>query len=132
MTTSTEPNALAVTLSLSFTTFADHAAAEKREATWTWQQLVEYLTTPKTYPSKGVCPWIKLARFGEIRSAHNSLRHNANVVAITGIEGDYDAGQVTLADAATMLADAGVVAVFYTSPSHTPERPRWRVLCPLS
>ncbi|NCP10600.1 MAG: AAA family ATPase [Sphingomonadales bacterium] len=77
-------------------------------------------------------PWLKLATFGDVPSRKGSLRHNGNVTAIDGIEGDHDAGTVTPAEAAQRLQQAGIAALIYTSPSHTPERPRWRVLAPLS
>jgi len=81
---------------------------------------------------KDLLPWLKLATFGDQRSAKGSLRHNANVTAIDGIEGDHDAGTLTPAKAAQRLQRAGIAALIYTSPSHTPARPRWRVLAPLS
>lgn len=77
-------------------------------------------------------PWLKLAAFGDQPSRKGSLRHNGNVTAIDGVEGDHDAGSLTPADAADKLRAAGIAALIYTSPSHTPERPRWRVLAPLS
>ncbi len=77
-------------------------------------------------------PWLKLASFGDKPTGKGSLRNNANVTAIDGIEGDHDAGTLTLAEAADKLQRAGIAALIYTSPSHTPERPRWRVLAPLS
>lgn len=81
---------------------------------------------------KDLLPWLKLATFGDLPSRKGSLRHNGNVTAIDGIEGDHDAGTLTPAEAAQRLQQAGIAALIYTSPSHTPERPRWRVLAPLS
>ncbi|OIT11705.1 hypothetical protein BL241_11570 [Ralstonia solanacearum] len=49
-----------------------------------------------------------------------------------GVEGDYDAGTMTLDDAAQRLDMAGVRAVVFTTPSHTEAKPRWRVLAPFS
>jgi regulatory protein RepA len=117
---------------LPLTTFADTAAARKQEARLSWIDLVERVREPKRYPTKAAMPLIKMARFGDLRTDKGSLRHDANVVAISGIEGDYDAGQVSLADAATQLAGAGISAVLYSSPNSTPMAPRWRVLCPLT
>lgn len=77
-------------------------------------------------------PWLKLAAFGDQPSPKGSLRHNANVIAIDGVEGDHDAGTLTPAEAADRLHRAGVAAMIYTSPSHTAAHPRWRVLAPLS
>ena len=77
-------------------------------------------------------PWLKLARLGQLRTDKGSLRHDANVIAVSGIEGDYDGGAVTVDEACELLTKQGLAAVVYTSPSHTEDAPRWRVLCPLS
>jgi putative DNA primase/helicase len=79
---------------------------------------------------KDALPLLKAARFGQVRSVNGSLRTNGNVVAITGIEGDYDAGRMSFDEAVERLDKAGVIALVYTTASHTSERPRWRVICP--
>ena len=48
------------------------------------------------------------------------------------MEGDHDRGTLKPDEAADRLQQAGIAALIHTSPSHTPERPRWRVLAPLS
>lgn len=60
------------------------------------------------------------------------MRHDANMLSISGVEGDYDAGQVSIEEAAIRLQGAGIEAVLYTTARHTPEAPRWRVLAPLA
>jgi hypothetical protein len=77
-------------------------------------------------------PWIKLAVFGDRRSGLNCLRHNANVLGITGVEGDYDGEKVSFAVAVRILRASKVAALLYTSPSHTAKAPHWRVLAPTS
>ena len=62
----------------------------------------------------------------------NCLRHDANVVQITGIEGDYDLEKMPVSEAVERLEQAGIASMLYTSPSHTEDAPRWRVLCPTS
>ena len=116
------------------TTFADRSATSKRDSTISWDAQIARLALAgeREYPSKEACPLLKLAHFGDHRTDNNCLRHDANVIAICGIEGDYDREELSIADAATLLADAGLEALIYTSPSHTPEKPRWRVLCPTS
>jgi putative DNA primase/helicase len=114
------------------TIFRDVAAARLAVAEWTPDELADKLGQLKTYPSKKDLPLIKLARFGEQRSASGSLRHDGNVVAISGIEADYDGGKVSLAEAQQMLHEHNISAVLYTTPSHGEDRPRWRVLCPTS
>lgn len=72
-------------------------------------------------------PLFNCRRYGGARSSKGSLRHDPNVVAISGVEGDYDAGAVSLAEAAERLRRHDVAAVLYSSPSSTKEKPRWRV-----
>lgn len=81
---------------------------------------------------KGDLRWLKLATFGEARSDKGSLRFDANVAAITGIEADYDGEQVSFDAACQMVRQAGLLALIYSSPSHSEDKPRWRVLCPTS
>jgi hypothetical protein len=113
------------------TFFPNYAAAKKWQEQLTADALAARIRRA-TQPTKDRLPWLKLARFGDIRTDKDSLRHDANVVAISGIEADYDDEAVTFDDAQDKLRKAGVAAVLYTSPSHTEDAPRWRVLCQLS
>jgi hypothetical protein len=115
-----------------WTEFRDAAASSKQERCQDWAELVEHLKRAPTFPSKQACPWLKLARFGSSRSHGGSLRNNNNVAEVFGVEGDYDGGAMSVSQAVQMLERAHVKAVVYTSPSHHPDRPRWRVLAPLS
>ena len=86
-------------LLVKFTMFADYGASEKTEQARSWDDLVKRLkTVRKIYPEKSACPWIKLATFGDKRSPKNSLRHDANVLAISGVEGDYDLKTLSMAE----------------------------------
>lgn len=67
-----------------------------------------------------------------MKTDKGSLRNDANVIAISGVEGDYDDERMTVGEAVERLEKAGVSALVYTSPSHTEDTPRWRVLCPTS
>jgi P4 family phage/plasmid primase-like protien len=117
---------------LKITIFKTVKANEKEEIAFsTWDELFHYLTS-NTYPSKADCPLFKMARFGDKRSATRSLRHNENIVAIAGIEADYDAGKMTILEAKNLLENAGIAAFLYTTATHTNEHPRWRVVCPTS
>ena len=118
-------NGIAVTL------FHNFAAREKEERTFTNAALAELVRTTSA-GAKDDLPWLKLARFGDTRSAKGSLRHDANILAISGIEADYDGGVVWFYKAVEIAQKAGLGCILYTSPSHAPERPRWRILCPLS
>jgi putative DNA primase/helicase len=115
-----------------YTTFENSSALTKKEVTGSWADLVNLLKNPKKYPTKAACTWIKLATFGYTFRHSGCLRHDKNVLTVTGIEGDYDGEVVSIGDARDTLNMCGVRAVLYTSASHTPDKPRWRVLLPLS
>ena len=85
-----------------------------------------------TAKEKERLPWLKLARFGDKRTTQNSLRHDANVLAISGVEADYDGEVMTFGEAYDLLEKQGIASIVYTSPSHTEDAPRWRVAVPFS
>lgn len=117
---------------MEITVFPDRFATHCERRAVAWSDLCAYLQTPPEYPSKQACPLLKLATFGEVLSAKGSLRHDSNVLAVYGVEGDHDVGLLSPAEGAALLRAAGVRAVLYTTASHTPAAPRWRVLAPLS
>ena len=125
----TKPEGLDLPFAL--TTFKDFAAATKHEESWTLRALAPRIHAT-TAREKKALPWLKLATFGEVRTDKNSLRHDSNVLGITGIEADYDAEKISVAEAVEKLEKAGILAMVYTSPSHTKDTPRWRVICPFS
>jgi|GEM_PF-2372380 len=98
----------------------------------TWEQIYTQCANPAVFSEKSELPLIKLATFGNQITGAGSYRHDANVLAISGLEGDYDGGEVSVDTAVQCLNLAGIYALVYTSPSHTTEKPRWRVLAPLS
>src|SRR5438034_3776697 len=75
-----------------FTGFANQAASEKFQRTGTFLELAAFIKKTSA-ASKAELPWIKLARFGDTPTDKGCLRHDANVTAMTGVEGDYDAKQ---------------------------------------
>ena len=77
---------------------------------------------------------IKLGAFGNRKSRNGSYRHNGNHLSVSGIEADYDAGEVSAEEAAETLTSAGVAAMIYTTPSNGQpgKGHRWRVLCPFA
>ncbi len=83
-------------------------------------------------PSKEKCPLISLVDFGENKSKSGSYRHDANAIAVDGVIGDYDDGLVHLEDALEMLEANDIIAVLYPTPSHSLNKPRWRVVAPTS
>jgi hypothetical protein len=116
---------------LAVTFFKDAAARTKREELYSLRSLATRIKAITAARKTGL-PWLKLARFGQLRTDKESLRHDANVIAISGIEADYDGGAVTVDEACELLTKQDLAAVVYTSPSHTEDAPRWRILCPLS
>ena len=104
-----------------------------RRVDMTLPQLAEHIRF-QTAASKMELPWLKLAIFGNQRSEKNSLRTNENVLQITGIEVEHDAGEIAFGTAlATILRAGGVRCILYTSPSYVPGvKERWRILLPLS
>ena len=118
--------------SIRLTKFDTVNAYSKFEMLVQWRQFVDALRNVESYAGKAQCPLIKLATFGEERSGRNSLRHDGNILQIFGLEGDYDGGTVSLQEAEHLLRNAGIEALFYTTPSCTADKPRWRVLAPLS
>lgn len=97
-----------------------------------WEELCYGLANPIEYGSKTACHLLKLATFGDIRSDRNCLRNDANIIEIYGLEGDYDGEVITPREAVVMLEQYDIKGFIYTSASHRPDKPRWRVLVPLS
>lgn len=116
------------------TRFPNMAATKKKDMRLSLRQLAALIERTEA-DDKSELPWFKMAVFGTNRAASpsgHSFRSNGNVVAVSGIEADYDGEEIMPEDARDMLADAGVVAVVYTTPSHSPDAPRWRVFAPFS
>jgi hypothetical protein len=117
---------------MKWTMFRSAAAMQMEVMNQGLPEFFEYIKNAGPYDSKAVCPWVKLATFGQMRTPKNSLRHNGNVVSISGVEGDYDGEKISMSEGVAMLEKAQVKAIVYSSPSYTDEKPRWRVLAPCS
>ena len=116
---------------INITFFSDEYAKTKTERITSLRDAVSMLTATTAH-RKTALPWLKLARFGNLTTQRGSLRHDENLLEIYGIEADYDGKVITLDQARATLEAAGIAALLYTSPSHTPQAPRWRILCPTS
>jgi hypothetical protein len=81
---------------------------------------------------KNELPFLKFARFGNKRSELNSLRNNANVEIIHGVELDYDEGKISFEEAIKIAKKAKINSLLYTTSSYTKDVPAWRILCPTS
>jgi len=123
----------ALTAKVAFTTFTDRRGYRAKRKT---ASLIDLSTLLARTParSKAEQPHFKMGRFGKVKSDKGSFRTNENFRAVTGIEVDYDVGEVTPDQAAAMLQAARVAALVVTSASHgQPNKGhRWRVVCPLS
>lgn len=113
------------------TQFPDQWAKTKREVRTTPRKLADAIGR-RTGTSKSALPFLKLATFGAAASDKGCLRTSANMMTLYGCEGDYDAGEIGPDEAARRMRQAGLAGIVYTTPSHTSEAPRWRVLAVLS
>ncbi len=97
-----------------------------------WPEVFTSLQKVKAVSDKKTSALIKMAKFGDQVSGKGSLKHDGNLIELWGIEGDYDGEEVSIEDGQKLLEQHGIRAILYTSWSSTPEKPRWRVLAPLS
>lgn len=109
------------------TFFKDEFAKKKVELDMSLEELVEEIRSAHA-PLKEMLPWLKLSLYGLKKAAGGSLRHDDNLIAMTGNEIDYDGERVPMEDAASLLRDAGLECLLYETPSSTLSKPRWRVL----
>jgi predicted P-loop ATPase len=116
---------------VSFTFFKDEYASSLTTKSVTLPEL-RGLILATNGQTKGSLPWLKGARFGNKRSDKNSLRTDENVLGFDLIELDYDKDKVSFDEAVNTIKEMNVRALVYTTPSHTPAAPRWRVLLPVS
>ncbi len=122
------------------TIFKDVYAATKQQMRVTFARLHQGIKKPSAR-SKEKLPWIKLATFGDSLTDNGSLRHDANVKSISGVEVDYDGGAIRIPfkKAVATIRENKLNAILYTSPSHLRVTesnptggPRWRILLPTS
>lgn len=116
---------------LRFTTFDDTSGCRMKVTTATLHELTDEIAQVKG-GGKSDLPLLCLAIFGDRKSPKGSLRHKNNVTEITGAAIDYDGGAISVDKAIALLSEAGIGGIVYETPSSTPEKPRWRVLAPLS
>lgn len=115
------------------TVFADrHGKRITASRAMDMREVERVIRTARAAVDKASLPLLKLATFGDVKSDTGALRHDGNVVLVSGIEGDYDGERVPMQAGAEALRALGLAALLYTSASHTPDAPRWRVLVPLA
>lgn len=113
------------------TVFKDLGAKSRKEHSWSMLELLDEIERT-IKPEKRDLPLLKLATFGETKTDKGSLRHDQNMITVSGIEGDYDLEEMSPEEAARRFKKANICCVIYTSASHTPDKPRWRVIAPFS
>ena len=119
------------TATIHVTIFRNEKAQEFKVKNLMLAELRELVMTT-TAADKYDLPLLKLAIFGTVRTKKNCLRHDDNVTAITGIEGDYDGKVTAFEDAVAAIRAAKLTALVFTSPSYKKDAPKWRVLLPTS
>jgi AAA domain/Primase C terminal 2 (PriCT-2) len=120
-----------MTSKLAVTIFPDQYAKSMRVKSMTLCELRDLIQTTSGR-SKAVLPFVKLASFNGVHNENNCLRYNAAVEEISGIELDYDKGEMTLDAAIAIAKKAKLAVLFYTSASYSELKPRWRLLAPTS
>ena len=116
-----------VALPLQFTHFRANNQPIGTRHSMSWPTFCEWIEQHAPIAAnKAELPLIKLATF---RGDHRS---NETLEAIYGVECDYDGETIPPDVAAQMLQMNGIEALVCTTPSHTTDRPRWRVFAPLS
>jgi hypothetical protein len=116
---------------ITVTFFRDEFASKKDERRMSLSELAQLIRRANA-PAKALLPWMKLAAFGNLPTEKNSLRWDGNVKSVFGVEGDYDGEKISFDTAVEIALKGNLQAILYTSPSHTYEKPRWRILCPFS
>ncbi len=116
---------------LVLTHFFDLGATQKVEELRSWRSFVSMIRSIGRTP-KEQSRLVKFARFDGSKTKKGALRHGAAMTLISGVECDYDDGQVSPQRAAELLNAAGIQALVVTTHSHLPAAPRWRVFAPLS
>lgn len=122
---------LTIDTPITVTRFPKQSAQSKTERQMSMRQLASEIERAAA-SDKGGLPWFKLASFGDRRTEKNCLRNNENVLSVSGVEADYDAGAISPDEAERRLRAAGIAAMVYTTPNHGQEGKgnRWRVFAP--
>lgn len=113
------------------TTFRDHRAKESERRHWSLPEICD-IVLRTVADTKEKLPWLKCAEFGETKTAKGSLRNDANVVSVSGLELDYDEKLISIQEVVAKLEKLGIRALTYTSPSNKKTEFKWRVVAPFS
>jgi len=97
------------------TRFPDVSCSSAEEITFSWLTLYESLQKAQYVPIKKSAPLIKLAKFGDNATTKGSLKHDANLIELWGIEGDYDDEVMFIDEACKLLEKHAIRAILYSS-----------------
>lgn len=112
---------------VTFTTFSTAKATAGQRVNTTWPGMCTTLTAPTEHATKQHMPlWRPAVSAGDSRAA------GTGVDQVFAVVGDYDGERVTPAEVAERLRNASVMALVHTTASHSPDKPRWRVVAPLT
>ena len=87
----------------------------------TADQFAAMLAQPKTYSAKADLPLFNGVTF-------SGGRTDKDAKSFVAVIGEHDAGDVTIEEAKRCIEAGQLAAHVYSTPSHTPECPRWRVV----
>lgn len=116
---------------IAFTLFKSQKARTKSEKELTLRALKREIVETQR-DAKSRLPWLLPARFGHTRSDNAALRHDANVLARTGVCLDCDGGPYSIGEARALFKEHGIAALLYDSPSAQTKPNRWRAVFPFS
>ena len=112
---------------MNYTTFNSLHNPQGTRHSASWADVCRMLQDVPAYQSKAEQPLLKLGVFeGDSRGAGHSL------TTISGVEIDYDAGEVTAHSAAKLLRQAGIECVVCSTYTSRMDCPKWRVFAPTS
>ena len=112
---------------MNYTTFNSLTNPQGTRHTAEWADVARLIQNVPAYPDKASQPLIKMGIFeGDSRGAGHGL------TTISGIEIDYDAGEVTAHSAAGLLRQAGIECVVCSTYTSSTDCPKWRVFAPTS
>lgn len=114
-----------------YTTFDDVRGKVLTEHETTWPAFVEMLRSLPRVPQKEMAPLASLCTYGDhVLPGGESRRNAQNVLAVYGVEVDYDGEVIPFDEGVRMLQTAGLRAVVCTTASHVAHAPRWRAFLP--
>ncbi len=116
---------------ITITIFMDQYAKKKGVRQWTLAEMRDKILQT-TAATKKKLPWLKMADFGNKTTDKGSLRHDANVLAVTGIELDYDAEMISFEEGIDQFKQLNIRGMGYTTPTNTSTKMRWRLMVPFS